>query len=68
MNCELEYVDANVENDLMDIDLPNGGFVADLEEIPRIFSLSIMLILNFFVNVSNCFTSCLICALKENDQ
>ncbi len=39
VNCELEYEDANLENDLMDIDLPNGGFVADLEEIPRIFPL-----------------------------
>jgi hypothetical protein len=34
-NCELEYVDTNVENDFMDIDLPHGGFIVDLEEISQ---------------------------------
>ncbi len=34
VNC----VDANVENHLMNIDLPHGGFVADLEEISQNFS------------------------------
>lgn len=72
-NCELEYVDTN---DFMDIDLPHGDLVADVEEIPKHFPFSIslgkiMLKLSAHFNVSelaiNFFTSSLICALKEND-
>lgn len=77
MNCGLEYVDANVENDFMDIDLPHGDFVADLNEIPRNFQFSIslgkiMLKLSDQFNVRevaiNFFISILVYALKENDQ
>jgi hypothetical protein len=31
VNCEFIYVDANVKNIFMDIDLPHGGFVAYFE-------------------------------------
>jgi hypothetical protein len=73
----LEYVDANVANGFMDIDLPHGGFVADLEEISQNFQFSIslskiMLKFSFQFNISelaiNFLTLSLICALKENDE